>query len=327
MEKLLAFAAILACDPVEDFKIPCLMKEGMPVNILQNTFSDRTHCIAQRRPASSFLLSALRFLDRSYYTKLKLMVSAPMAIALVFCGLTFGLHMGRAHFRHRRQSTHKKARRRLGDKASNPSPETDWSEAEYRINMRGSARRGLETCISILCMIFDLAYPVCSRTVLQIFRCRKLGEAGFYLEADYALRCYDREWNQWVMLAGAAALIYVVGVPIAFFLIVRHYRKAGKLNDPDVQRMCGFMYHPFRETCTYWLPVELLRKLLLTSCIGFMARSCHYKLLLSQLVAFGFLGAFLIVRPYRRQKHHVFQAIAMLIPALGMHVETLQHIV
>ena len=31
----------------------------VPVNILQNTFSDRTHCIAQLRPASSFLLSAL----------------------------------------------------------------------------------------------------------------------------------------------------------------------------------------------------------------------------------------------------------------------------
>ena len=35
-----------------------------PVNFLQNTFSDRTHYIAQLRPGSSFLLSALRFLDR-----------------------------------------------------------------------------------------------------------------------------------------------------------------------------------------------------------------------------------------------------------------------
>ena len=34
-----------------------------PVEILQNTFSDRTHCIAQLRSGSSFLLSALRFLE------------------------------------------------------------------------------------------------------------------------------------------------------------------------------------------------------------------------------------------------------------------------
>ena len=37
----------------------------MPVMILQNTFSDRTHCIAQRWPGSSaFLRRALQFLDR-----------------------------------------------------------------------------------------------------------------------------------------------------------------------------------------------------------------------------------------------------------------------
>ena len=38
-----------------------------PVNILQNTFSDRARCVAQLRPGSLFLLSALRFLDRTYY--------------------------------------------------------------------------------------------------------------------------------------------------------------------------------------------------------------------------------------------------------------------
>ena len=37
-----------------------------PVEILRNTFSDRTRCIAQLRPGPSFLLSVLRFLDRVY---------------------------------------------------------------------------------------------------------------------------------------------------------------------------------------------------------------------------------------------------------------------
>ena len=39
-----------------------------PVNFLQNTISDRMHCIAQLRLGSSFLLSVLRFLDRMYQT-------------------------------------------------------------------------------------------------------------------------------------------------------------------------------------------------------------------------------------------------------------------
>ena len=41
------------------------LNHRMPVNFLQNTISDRTHCIAQLRPGSSFLLSVLRFLDRN----------------------------------------------------------------------------------------------------------------------------------------------------------------------------------------------------------------------------------------------------------------------
>ena len=36
--------------------------QGLLVKILQNTFSDRARCVAQLRPGSSFLLSALKFL-------------------------------------------------------------------------------------------------------------------------------------------------------------------------------------------------------------------------------------------------------------------------
>ena len=41
------------------------LSKPQPVNFLRNTISDRTHCIAQLRLGSSFLLSVLRFLDRT----------------------------------------------------------------------------------------------------------------------------------------------------------------------------------------------------------------------------------------------------------------------
>ena len=40
------------------------LENKVPVKILQNTFSDRAHCIGQLRPGSSFLLSVLQFFDR-----------------------------------------------------------------------------------------------------------------------------------------------------------------------------------------------------------------------------------------------------------------------
>ena len=127
--------------------------------------------------------------------------------------------------------------------------------------------------------------------------------------------CYDDRWRRWLILAAPAIVIYVVGIPAGFWYLVRYYKKRGKLHDPEVIRMIGpsrfcralfeqcshrtarsgglnshyrvllcnfmtgWMHKPFREGCEYWLAVELVRKAILTAAIGFMARSCHYKLL------------------------------------------------
>ena len=52
--------------------------------------------------------------------------------------------------------------------------------------------------------------------------------------------------------------------------------------------------------------------------MGFLARSCHYKLVLAQLVAFAFLCAYLHIHPYKSARHHWLGALAMAIPALGV---------
>ena len=63
---------------------PCFIT---PVNFLQNTISDRTRCIAQLRPASSFLLSVLRFLDRM--TEIMGPLIMATASLVVYYGLGF----------------------------------------------------------------------------------------------------------------------------------------------------------------------------------------------------------------------------------------------
>ena len=46
------------------------------------------------------------------------------------------------------------------------------------------------------------------------------------------------------------------GIPLGFFLLVRKYKKAGMLNDPDIKRMIGWLHEPFREDCEWWLSIE-----------------------------------------------------------------------
>ena len=41
----------------------------------------------------------------------------------------------------------------------------------------------------------------------------------------------------------------------------------------------------------------MIRVLLLTSCVGFLARSCFMKILAAQIIAVAFLAVFLYYRP------------------------------
>ena len=154
MEDLMAMAAVLAFDPFESFKVPCLLVDG-------------------RMP---------------YYIKLQILTVFPIVAALALSGMSFFLTMTKAHFHHTRR-TRRKVTRKAADAAIAVTAE------DYKKKMRGSARRALETCVSLFCMIMDFAYPVATRTILDIFQCRNLGEnvedREFFLEADYSLKCYD----------------------------------------------------------------------------------------------------------------------------------------
>ena len=85
--------------------------------------------------------------------------------------------------------------------------------------------------------------------------------------------CFDGQWSAFLVLAIPCAFIYALGIPLFFYLLIRKYKREGRLNDPDVKRMVGWLHEPFREGCEYWMSVEIIRKLLLTSCVGFMAQS------------------------------------------------------
>ena len=162
MQELLSVAAILAFDPVEDFKMPCMLVDG----------------------------------SWGYYTKLQLLIFMPMVIAVSLSAATMAVHTVRAHYKHKHE-TRKSIDRWLekqrdegdveqGDMAVKESEAI--AAASYKLKMRSSVKHAVETCVSLVCMILDFAYPVCSRTILDIFQCRQLGDAGFFLEADYSIK-------------------------------------------------------------------------------------------------------------------------------------------
>ena len=83
-------------------------------------------------------------------------------------------------------------------------------------------------------------------------------------------------------------------------------------------RFHGRMYDPFRVGKEWWHICELLRLLLLTSCVGFFSRSCYIKLLVALIIALAFLVIFLWHRPYRRGFHNLIQGLGMTAPIVGL---------
>jgi hypothetical protein len=100
-----------------------------------------------------------------------------------------------------------------------------------------------------------------------------------------------------VPLGLAAAVLYAVGIPALFVFLSHHYKRDGRRGDVVVVRALAWTYEPFRDGKEWWLGAEMARVLLLTSTVGFTARTCHYKILAALVIALFFLVLFLQHHP------------------------------
>ena len=112
--------------------------------------------------------------------------------------------------------------------------------------------------------------------------------------------------------------VFAVGVPLSFHYLVQRYKEHGQSGDKVVQSALSWLYSPYRRGYEWWLTAEYARILLLTSCIGFLSRSCYVKMLLAQIFGLVFLALFLYARPYRRNFHTCLQALTMALPIFGL---------
>ena len=91
--------------------------------------------------------------------------------------------------------------------------------------------------------------------------------------------------------------------------------------------LCNFLtgYQPFRRGKEFWVCIELLRVLLLTSMMGFVSIHCAMKELAALLVSMVFLLIFVTAHPHRQRTHHIMQIAAICVPIVSMPVNMLQN--
>ena len=62
----------------------------------------------------------------------------------------------------------------------------------------------------------------------------------------------------------------------------------------------------------------MMRILFLTSCVGFAASSCQFKMVMAHTIALGFLFMFMYLRPYRSGADNLMCAVTLAIPIVAM---------
>lgn len=53
------------------------------------------------------------------------------------------------------------------------------------------------------------------------------------MDADFSLRCYDTRWNGHAIVAIVAIFLYVLGIPLGTYVLLRHYLKRRILYPPE----------------------------------------------------------------------------------------------
>ncbi len=148
----------------------------------------------------------------------------------------------------------------------------------------------VDQMISIMLMILDLSYFAVAKSSLEIFDCKKV-DRQFVLDKENTIVCYDQsgkitsEYNGLLPWAIISLIVYVVGIPLAFavLLLVNRKRimedvstigeKAGETEVPTVRSRFGFLYKDFKPKMYFWKLIVTLRKLAVVSIIIYFSDS------------------------------------------------------
>jgi len=144
--------------------------------------------------------------------------------------------------------------------------------------------------------VLYLVYPAVSIKILQIFNCRNI-EGTYYMYLDLTQECFTSEWSMYAMIAGAAFLVYTVGIPIFCYVLIQ--RNIHKIHLPYFKERFGFLYQDFRTDVPFGENAEMVRKITSTSMILFMLPDSVMQVGIALVICFLFWIEHTKTQPYR----------------------------
>jgi hypothetical protein len=166
-------------------------------------------------------------------------------------------------------------------------------------------------------------YPVLNLNVFQIFVCQTVSENS-YLRSDYSVECLTAQWRGYAAYCSLWILTYTIGFPVGLWVflhrnhetIIEHY---DDLLSPFYKEV-GFLWNDYRAEFYWWECTELVRKLVLSSCLLLMSQGSPWQVAGAALFSMWSHLLFTHCRPMKDPRAHALQHIGLGLTTLNYFV-------
>lgn len=195
-----------------------------------------------------------------------------------------------------------------------------YTDADTK-RLRG--RRMRAQLMKLILFTVFLLYPHVSSSVLGVFNCIEV-EGVHYLMNDFSLICFDERWNSWALPCIVFVIAYPIGIPLAYFFILR--RNKGKFQDVDTIVAYGFLYEAYQDDAWFFELLDMIHKLILTSLVPFLPN--NMEMAANMIIIILYMQIILVLQPYVRKGddrlHQIVQTELCLLAMLGWTLGSLE---
>ena len=151
-------------------------------------------------------------------------------------------------------------------------------------------------------------YPLICSKIFATFTCISVKadrpDAIKLLRADPSLDCSTEEWRRWRAVALIAVGVYSIGIPCAFFMVVRHF--ASMRNTPSKAQKArqwrlraNLLLWSYKYSFWFVEGIDLVRKMLLASVVLVVMEETRVQLAFGTLITLTALCVTVQYQPYR----------------------------
>lgn len=155
---------------------------------------------------------------------------------------------------------------------------------------------------SAIFWISFLVYSSASSAIFKTFACDHLDTDKYYLRADHSLECFDAKHNAFMFYASIMMLIYPIGIPISYALVLFRFRstlkKEQEREEDTTLSVIKDLWQPYRPNVYYYEVIECLRRVILSGVAVFVYPNTSGQVAVTFLVSLLFSAVMMSLKPY-----------------------------